>query len=463
MAAPVTFPTMKRLVPRVDPRASGARVTWVIAPAGYGKSALLAELTTTLRAARTAAALASVAQCEGHLGLFLDGLARALRSALPNADVRPLLAGAGEVRGETWLADALATVLSGQELILLLDEAHLLAHGEPLTRLVAGLVGSPPPGVSLVLAARERPPFGELLGEQVGRAELELTEDEVHEVLAARVAGVDSELSRRVWQQTRGWPAVVSLIAAAAAVPDGAHKLLERIDAGDGELIGEAVEHMLTGLRPEVRYFASVASLLEQFDREFVEGLFGPGVPGTPEERRRLIRLPAQALGDALVTLADKQLVVRIGEGWTFDPVCRASLAEGFRRRDPEGCREAHRRAAELLVARGEDGVSAACDHLVQAEAYERLLALLEQRAERQLEFGDPRRLEGWLAALAEHFGAPPFWVDYYLGCVLARRGDWDGARTHLDDARAFVDATRADPSEEGARGAATGRPTALP
>ncbi|PKN58122.1 MAG: hypothetical protein CVU56_07200, partial [Deltaproteobacteria bacterium HGW-Deltaproteobacteria-14] len=462
MAAPVTFPTLKRLVPRVDPRASGARVSWIIAPAGYGKSALLAELATALRAARTAVAVASVAQCEGHLGLFLDGLARSLRAVLPHADVRPLLAGAGEAHQQSWLRDTIATVLGGEELVLLLDEAHLLAHGEPLTRIVAGLVGAPPPGVSLVLAARERPPFAEPSGAQVGRAELELTEEEVHEVLAARVAGVDEELSRRVWEKTRGWPAVVSLIAAAAAAPDGAQGLLERLNAGDGELIGEAVEHVLAGLRPEVRYFASVAALLEQFDLDFVVALFGSGGPGTPEERRRLIRLPAPALGDAVATLADKQLIVRIGDGWAFDPVCRTALADGFRRRDPEACREAHRRAAELLLARGEVGISEAFDHLVRAEAHERLLGLLEHHAERLLEVGDLRRLEGWLAVLLEHYGAPPFWVDYYLGCVLARRGDWDGARARLDDARAFVEATRGDLLEEGARGGVEGRSVAV-
>jgi len=452
MAASPTLPTLSRLVRRVDPRRSGARVTWVIAPAGYGKSALLAEVATTAATTGQPAALVSVAQCEGHLGLFLDELARALRRAHPDADVRPLLSGAGGVHGETWLSEALDTVLDGSELVLLLDEVHVLAHGEPLTRLVAGLVTAPPSGVSLVLAARERPALGELTGTHVGRAELELTVDEVHEVLAARVIGADDELSRRVWEQTRGWPAVVLLIAAAASAPDTARGLIERLAEGDGELVGEVVDHMLAGLRPEVRYFASVAALLEQFDEYFMSSLFGAAVPGTPDERRRLIRLPPQALSDAITKLSQKQLLSRVGDGWTLDPVCRASLRDGFRRRDPEGYREAHRRAAELLIGRGDHGIRAACDHLVHAGAYERLLELLESHAQGLLERGEHRRLGPWLEALVQHYTTPPFWVDYYYGCVLARRGDWDGARAHLDDARAYVDAARG-PEDSGWNG----------
>ncbi|TNF31398.1 MAG: helix-turn-helix transcriptional regulator, partial [Deltaproteobacteria bacterium] len=134
MAASSTLPTLSRLVPRVDPRQSGARVTWVVAPAGYGKSALLSELTAAAAGAGRAVAQVSVAHCEGHLGLFLDALARALRQALPSVDVRPLLAGTGGVHGEAWLSEALDAVLGGEGLLLLLDDAHVLAHGEPLTR-----------------------------------------------------------------------------------------------------------------------------------------------------------------------------------------------------------------------------------------------------------------------------------------------------------------------------------------
>ena len=449
MIAPSLPPSLSRprLVAQADPRVSGERLTWVIAPAGYGKSALLAEIAHAGAGRATPAVLVGLSACEAHLGLFLDALARAIRQVWPAADLRMLREADVGREDDGWLGRAIGELLNRQgsaDLVLLVDDAHLLRGGDHLTRALGALVAAPPEGLCVLLTGRERPALGLRGGRELGRSDLELTEAEVHELLAARLPRVDRALSGRVFAQTGGWPAVVQLVASAAASGGGEGDLVRRLAAGDDPLVAGLVDHLLAPLRPEARYFAAVAALFERFDQAFAEAVFSPEVPGTPEARRRLIRLTPRAIAEALAQLRDVGALVVEGDGRVaLHPVCRGVLADGLKARDPEAYREGHRRAAEISIARAEPG-RAPLDHLVEADAHDRLLEVLEGRAEAFFAAGELRALSGWLQRLASREGGVPFWVDYYLGRIASAQGDWDEAKVRLDEARAAVEGGRA-------------------
>ncbi|PIE16662.1 MAG: hypothetical protein CSA66_07200, partial [Proteobacteria bacterium] len=112
------------------------------------------------------ALLVSVAECEAHLGLFVDALVRGLRGFELGVDVTLLLERRDRERDEGcgWLrpafAWALASVDDAPRVALFVDDVDRLEPGEPLTRELAQLVASPPEGLEIVLAGRSMPEMG---------------------------------------------------------------------------------------------------------------------------------------------------------------------------------------------------------------------------------------------------------------------------------------------------------------
>lgn len=452
-----------RLLARVDPRTTGAPVTWLLAPSGYGKSALVRALGSRPVAAGEADAVAlSLAECESHAALFISALARALRAKRPDADLRSLVGVNPDTAARDWLKTAL-TGSAAAGLVLALDDVDGLDVDSPLGRALVALLEASPPDVSVVLAGRARPRSLPTGGVELVRRDLALELSEVRALVERLLVdgprageGARAELeaiAEHLWRWADGWPVAVDL-AARALAEDGA-VTLERARAltAAGGGAGEAFEQLLSPLRPESRYFAGVAAIVERFDVRWAEGIFGVGsasrgeavVAGSPEARRRIIRLSADAIAAAIAQLEGGQVVGRDDGMLVFSPVCRGFLVRGFAARDPDGFREANRRAAELLIARGEVATVALFDHLVAADERERLSSMLAPHADELWERGEHDALERWLDALVGHFATPPLWVDYARARVLGRRGRFDEARDHLEHLRQQLDQGRGD------------------
>lgn len=451
----------QRLLARVDPRSTGAPVTWLLAPSGYGKSRLVRALAARALSDGAPDAVAlSLADCESHASLFIAALARGLRLKRPDADLRALVGIDPDAGGPDWLATALAEVAS-RGLVLALDDVDRLDSDGPLARGLAAVIAQPPPGVFVVLAGRARPrplPAG---GVELARRDLALEPGEVraHLEALAQDAGRSADdaelgaLAEHLWRWADGWPVAVD--AAARAVFAAGEATLERARAltARGGGVDDAVEQLLAPLRPESRYFAGVAAVVERFDARWAEAVFGGGgvargggrIAGSPEARRRIIRLSAEAVATAMAQLEAHQIVTRDGDSLAFTPVCRAALVRAFAARDPDGFREANRRAAELLIAAGEGATVALFDHLHAADEPERLASMLAPRVDELWGRGEHEGLERWLGGLAGHFAPPPLWVDYARARILGLRGRFDDARDHLERLRQHLDQGRGD------------------
>lgn len=437
--------TLRRLVAQIDPSRPSSRAVWVTAPPGYGKSTLLDAVGESARQAGNLVVQASVARAERHLGLFLAEMRRQLREQAPALEFAPLMATAD--RDTT--SEVLSTFVErmGHDLWLLIDDVEALASDDALTRFVLDIAAAPPPGVGVVLAGSERPPSAEgLEGDEIDRRELELSLAEVADYLRVKVGDGAAALADDVWRTTGGWPAMVELVAAGLSRGDVSEGRAFVRDLGGSEqrLVAGAVDRVLSGLRPDVQFVARVSSIFATFDGALAENLLGGEVSGPPEARRRLVRLPANVVREALATLERAQLLRPAGNRWALNPMVRSALRDRFRADDVDGYREAHRRAAVLLLSRGESGVEP-LDLLLEAEEYDRLLALVEERAERFLDRGEEPSLLRWLEALDAHFVPAPAWVDYYLGRVYARQGDWERSRERLEKARAVLGAKKGE------------------
>ncbi|WP_203758088.1 AAA family ATPase, partial [Cellulomonas chitinilytica] len=132
----------------LDALVGAHRVTLVVAPAGFGKSTLLASWTAATAERRPVAWLTLDAS-DNDPARLLHGLAHALAVAVPDP-----------ARPTARTVDELLVALDGAPdgLVVVVDDVHALDAG--VTREVLGrLVRYAPPGLRLVLAGRYDPPL----------------------------------------------------------------------------------------------------------------------------------------------------------------------------------------------------------------------------------------------------------------------------------------------------------------
>ncbi|MEU3454233.1 LuxR C-terminal-related transcriptional regulator [Micromonospora sp. NPDC006766] len=259
--APATLPepvlVRPRLLNRLDEGAAGP-VTLVCAPAGWGKTTLLA---CWARAGRAEPPPAWVAVEEGDTGQRLwSYLAAALRASaegvpdegprLPVPDTPP--------RPDQLELLAAALAARDRPVRLVLDDLHRIHDPAALTGLEF-LLRHTEGRVRLVVGARTDPPLAlhrwRLAGEltEIGPDELAFTTDEVADLLVAHGVPLPAATVPRLRERTGGWPAGLRFAALALrAQPDPARGV-ERFGGDQSDVAAYLRDEVLAPLDPDVR------------------------------------------------------------------------------------------------------------------------------------------------------------------------------------------------------------------
>jgi transcriptional activator len=308
-----------RLVDRLSQRFT-TPVTLVVAPAGFGKTTLLAQAVADGR--RSGRGIDHWLTCrpeDAAASSLADGLCRMV-GIPPERD--PARAVDAVVRA-VWAA-------SPTEVALVLDDVHEVPEASEGAALLAGLVAALPGNAHVVLSGRDRPPVGLARGEVQGRVtrlgahELAFTDDELRHFATRRgVAG-----DRLV--RSGGWPALAEL--AATTTPD--------VEAGF------VWQEVLAGIDPAGRRDLALLAHLESFDEELATAALGHDV-------------------DVAELTAGFPLVATLPGGWRIHELWRPHLARVVSR--PEVA-EARRRGALVLAEAGE--TATAVRLLAEAEAW---------------------------------------------------------------------------------------------
>lgn len=432
------------------------------APAGWGKSALLDA------AARSEVRLVPVplGATEGHPSLFVEALSQGLRKAYPGSSIGAVRAALG-LRGPedpVQVFRKIREALGAEQLTVAFDEAERLPRG-PVWDIVKKVAAASEPGLQVIISARS--PLPELVARPdrtIGPAQLAFSLQEVEQLVllevqqdlqtsqlsgrpleartdALQVPGSPAlrALARKIEAETGGWPAIVAARVRASRALDVPRAELARAFS---PIIDEAMTHE----RSEARYVLQVASVVKSFSRAMMQALVSGDVPGSPEARRRLIRLEPALIARSLDELIEVNLLLASSPPGASDtdtlsvPAgARLVLSERFRERDPAGWLEANRRAGELLITRDKSPGPELVDLFAASGERERLLDILSRHGPRlELELaslGEDDRLLGWVATLGQD-PTTPFWVDVLAGLAHARRGEVDASRARLDRAR---------------------------
>jgi LuxR family maltose regulon positive regulatory protein len=259
-------------------------LTLVVAPAGWGKSTLVADW---LAHDRITAGWVSLDSGDNDPMRFW-------RYLLVAADQAGSAAGAGALRrldaaGSDVLRDVLPAFVNGlttadTPLVLVLDDYHLITSAQ-VHASVATLLDHSPPQLHLMLITRADPPLP--LSRLRVRGELaELRADDLRfslgEALEFFTDRLGPQLSEhdvvRLLARTEGWAAGLQLAALRLrdrSDPSGPSTFIDRFTGADWHIVSYLGEEVLASLEPRLRDFLLVTSVLNRMCAPLCDALTG--------------------------------------------------------------------------------------------------------------------------------------------------------------------------------------------
>jgi LuxR family maltose regulon positive regulatory protein len=311
-------------------------VTLVSAPAGFGKTTLLADWSRTPTEARSIRWVALDADDNGRARL-LQSISTALGELLvPPAPTRRL-------RGRRIPPGAWPTLLNSigaraEPLVLILDDVHLL-HAPAVLGDLTHLVRDAPENLRLVLSTRSDPAlpleryrlWGRLT--DIRAVDLAMTSDETRAVLDE--AGVDLEDAdvEALRARTEGWPAAIRLAAISLRSAANPRRFLADFNADHRAISDYLLTEVVATQPPDLRLFLLRTSIADRLTPELATRLTG--------------RIDS---GAVLAELVRNELFVRAsGQDavvYRYHPLFRSFLQAQLARERPQELRDLHARVA---------------------------------------------------------------------------------------------------------------------
>ena len=394
-------------------------VTLVAAPAGCGKTTLVADWITL--DGRVAAWLTLDAGDNDPVA-FWTAVATGLDIAQPGVVSRvvallqsgqqPALASmvAGLIND---LTAQLRPDADGRPVLLVLDDYHAITE-RVIHETMLALIERLPTHLRLVVISRIDPPLrlarlrvrADLL--EIRAAHLLFTEEEVAAFLTETMslslpAGAASILTAR----TEGWVAALQLAALSLRHQADPAAFLATFGGSHRHLLSYLVDEVLSQQSPELQAFLLATSVLDRLCAELCAAVIGelPEAPdasplaGPPEAVRR-----AQALLEEL-NIANLFLIPldTVSQWYRYHALFGEALRHRLHQHDPAGER-VYRQRASIWYAQAGYGAEA-IQHALAAQDWDLAARWIEQFVDGVRRRGDWRTLDGWLAAV------PPAWL----------------------------------------------------
>jgi LuxR family maltose regulon positive regulatory protein len=413
-----------RLVDVLHHATGSVPLTLISAPAGYGKTTLLAALQREHPEIRLA--WISLDEEDNDPNVFAAALVAAIRRADPRlgAEAQGLLPGvSGLPRVILDLLINEIVALHPSPLVLVLDDFHRIVEPS-IPRAIEYLIDRLPPQMHLVIATRQDPPLPLprlRVRNQVAELRLDdlrFSEAESRALLNDRIGlAMTPEHISLLQQRTEGWPAGLSLMVAALRRLPGAidrDAFLDHLVQLDRYVFDFLAAEVLHSLAAGERQFLLDVSVL---------GELSPELCAAVTQREDAPQALLDLYGRSLFVMALDQPATT----FRFHDLFRDFLRHTLEREQPERARELHRRAgfAEPVFSR-------AVAHLLAAEAWNDAAQLIEERGESTLREGALVTLKSWIDALpTDVLDAHPR-LSYLLGVAAWTRFDFQATIAHL-------------------------------
>lgn len=350
------------LLARLD-EALSRRLTVIHAPAGYGKTSLLAQWRGRLEGQAVLVAWLTLERDDADLARLAQYIALAIDGAEHAHSAEEGLAEGGErMSSDLPSRAALSAIVNRlarepRPVVLILDDLHR-AEGAAVTEFLTALIRLAPANCHFVVASRDYPWLGQSIlaaAEQV----LELLADDLKfsapeaEAMLARAGGVfgDDDVQSLV-ERTEGWPIALQLASLSLKRGADQRQLVSQFSGPSSELARYLSEQVLATLPDEMRQIVIRTALVDRLNGEVVNLL-------CDRDDGWLILERLEQQGLFLTPLSSDRKVYRYHQ--LFAEYLREHLARG----DIGQFRSLQRRAARWFARRGE--VAEAVDHAILA------------------------------------------------------------------------------------------------
>ncbi|MBS1250976.1 MAG: Serine/threonine-protein kinase PknK [Anaerolineales bacterium] len=376
------------------------RLVVVSAPAGYGKTSLLADFAHQLD---SPVCWYTVTEPDENLWAFARYIVGAIRQQYPDFGARSLR----HIDRETEDRDALVTTLVneihalGRPFWLIVDDFHVVEQAQDVHDFLASLIPLLPDNCHMVIATRTVPDLGpemvarlvarrEIIG--LGRDALRFTPEEVQAFLRdAYDYEISLDQARELAEVSEGWITAIILTSQAG---DPLAGIARARDAGE-RLYEYLATEVLARLSPDTRNFLLDSSVLREMAPEVVNAL-----------------LDMDDAGLVLELLEHQNIFVSRLEGrerhryagdepqvwYRYHSLFREFLLTWLRETNPQRYWSLQQQAGYVMVEAGHWGQ--AIDYFLEAGAYEQAAHAIEEQAHREFTTSLADRLSRWIDAL---------------------------------------------------------------
>ena len=422
--------------PRLSERLSrGAEsaLTLVSAPAGFGKTTLLAEWLAAAPVDGQSVAWLSLDQRDNDPAWFWTYLVAALKTAASEVGAGALsLLQPPRPPSEAGLVTLLNDLDAlSNDVVLVLDDYHVIDAREVQDGM-AFLLEHLPPQIHLVIGSRADPvlPLARLRGRgdlvEIRAADLRFTPGEAAEYLnemmglvltAADVAALEG--------RTEGWIAALQLAALSLQGREDVAAFIDGFAGDDRYIVDFLAEEVLQRQPEHVQQFLLQTSILDR--------LCGPLCDAVTGQDGGQAKLAALERGNLfLVPLDDRRRWYRYHQ--LFADVLHARLRD----ERPDDVPELHRRASGWYEHNDEP--SEAIRHALAAGDFERAADLVELAIPAMLRSRQEAAVLGWLERLPDGVvRVRPVLSVGFAGALLAG-GEFEGVEGRLRDAERWLD-----------------------
>jgi LuxR family transcriptional regulator, maltose regulon positive regulatory protein len=395
--------------------AFGSKVVLIRAPAGFGKTTVMAQLRERYAKEGTAVAWLNLDEADNDLPRFLSYLLVALKSqlwadtTLDDLDVQ-LSFDAGAV------ISLLANQLGQREapFVLFLDELEVI-HDPAVLAFIKQMTSRMPNHARLVLGSRTFPEIG--LGKlrahgelfEVVPEQLRFSADEALNFLTQR-RGLDlaPEQVQKLVRSTEGWPTALWLASVALERRSNTEDFMSGF-AGSATAVAEYLaEDVMDGQPAEVRDFLLKTSVLSQFDAPLCDA-----VCGRSDSAEVLHKLERESL---FLSVVDEHRRL-----YRYHSLFRDFLLSQLGKHSREEVPKLHRAAADWFLT--QDRPIPAIDHALETKDLRFVMPLLEKYAESLLNEGRLRLLTRWLESFPAAVKASPHLRLLHIWAVNLTRG----------------------------------------
>lgn len=366
------------------------KLTLISAPAGYGKTTLVADWIARME---KPVAWLSLDEGDDDPVRFLAYLTAALRSLpqFPSALEVPDVRGTGQTI-LTLLLNQIAELQS--PMILVLDDAHRV--GAPAVQdLLTFLVDNLPPTVHLVIATRADPPLpiarlrarGQLT--EIRQAELRFTDAEAIAFLRkAMDLDLTPEDAAVLTERTEGWIAGLQMAAVSMRQRDDLGHFVRAFAGSHRYVMDYLLEEVLQRQSAEVQTFLLQTSILDRLSGPLCDAVSAPH----PRDGSQAVLEHLDQTNLFVTPLDDRRAWYRYHR--LFADLLQRQLLQRY----PEQVTNLHRRASAWYEE--EDLLSESIEHALVATDFERAATLIERVAERLMMRSEVATLRKWLDAL---------------------------------------------------------------